>query len=1571
MTELSAEDSGLLELLLAEEGIELSRGIPRRRDGADAALSFAQQRLWFLHQLDPSSPAYNLPRAFALRGPLDVGVLERSLGEVVRRHEVLRTTFRTAEPEPVQVVNEARPVKIPAEDLRGLAAGERERRVRQAAEEEARRPFDLEAGPLLRCALLRVADDEHILLFTMHHIVSDEWSAAILINEVSVLYDAFTRGRPSPLPALPVQYADFAVWQREWLRGEELERQLAYWRQQLAGELPPLDLPTDRPRPPVQTFNGASTSLALGERLSEAVRRFSRQEDATLFITLYAAFAALLHRYTGQRDVVVGAPIAGRGRAETEGLIGFFVNALVLRTDLSGDPDFRTLVRRAREVALGAYAHQDLPFELLVKELQPERSLSHTPLFQVIFALRAARGERVELPDLGLELRPLSFGGENAKFDLYLTVEDGGRDLRATFIYNVDLFDDATVERMLRHYRRLLEAAVGEPSRPVSALPLLTDGERRQVLVEWNDTKSPYERDACVHQLFERRAAETPDAVALVFCEESVTYAELNARANRLARRLRGLGVGSDTLVGLCAERSVEMVVGLVAILKAGGAYVPLDASYPAERLSFMLADTRAGVLLTQTRLASRLPAHGARIVLLDGEGQSLALEPEADLPNAATPDGLAYVIYTSGSTGRPKGVAVPHRAVARLVRNTNFASFAPGEVFLQFAPVSFDASTLELWGALLNGARLAIMPPGVPSLEELGRALRRHNVTTLWLTAGLFHLMVDERAEDLRGLRQLIAGGDVLSPEHVARFLRAAPDSVLVNGYGPTENTTFTCCHRLRGDFDAARSVPLGSPVANTTVYVLDRGMRPVVLGAAGELYTGGDGLARGYLNRPGLTAERFVPDPFSAEPGARLYRTGDLVRWLPDGTLEFLGRTDHQVKIRGFRIELGEIEAALGQHPRVREAVVLAREDAPGERRLVAYVVGGPEGAPTLDGLRDHLRDRLPEHMVPSAFVVLDALPLTPHGKIDRGALPAPGESRPELEGGFAAPRTPVEEVIAAVWCDVLGLDSVGTADDFFALGGHSLLAARVVARLRESFGVDLPLRAIFESPTVAHLAGVVEAARADGEALSAPPLVRVPRERPAPLSFAQQSLWFDDQLVPGGNPAYNVQTVVRLDGRLDPDALERALNELVRRHETLRTTFGRVGWQPAQLVAPALAVPLPIKDLTTLPHGEREAEALRLAAEATREPFDLSRGPLLRVTLFRLDAERHVLAIVIHHIVFDAWSMGVFTRELAALYEACRQNLPSPLAELPVQYADYAHWQREWLQGEVLERQLAYWTRQLGGLTELRLPTDRPRPPEQSFRGAHLYFRLPESLSDSLRKLSRRAGVTLYMLTLAAFKTLLHYLSGQEEIAVGTNVANRARVETEGLIGYFANVLVLRTGLADDPTFPELLARVRGVTLGAFTHQEVPFDKVVEALRPERDMSRNPLFQVLFGLNNSAAPVLDLPGLTLTGVEVEKGTNLFDLTLFLTDAGPSLGGLLRYSTDLFDAATVERMRALYETLLARVAADPEARLSSLCDVLSEADRERRQAAVEDLKKSRRQIFKNVRRRAVAEEG
>jgi amino acid adenylation domain-containing protein len=1504
--------------------------VPVPRD-SHPPLSFAQQRLWFLAQLAPDSPFYNTSAALDLQGPLDAAALARACNEIVRRHEALRTTFATVDGSAVQVIAPAAPVAVPEVDLRGLPVEDREREAERLALEEAGTPFDLVHGPLLRLRLLRLDAERSVLVLNTHHIVSDDWSLDVFVRELAALYRASVAGGTSPLPELPFQYADFAVWQREWLAGPVLERQLSYWTEQLAGAPPVHELMGDRPRPAVQSFRGGMVPFALPRELSADLRALSREEGVTLFMKLLAAWKALLLRATGRGDLVVGSPIANRNRSEIEGLIGFFVNMLALRTRPSGDWSVGELLAEVREVSLAAYAHQDLPFEKLVEALDPERDLSRNPLFQLSFVLQNAAARRIEMtPDLRLSRREVEAGV--TRFDLTLFLWDGPEGITGSLDYSADLFDAATAARMAGHLETLLAGMVaGGPDRRLADLPLLTAAEEVQILEEWNATDAAVP-EACLHELFAAQAERTPAATALIAGEERLSYAGLRLQSLRLARLLAGLGVGPEVRVAVALERTADLIVALLAVLESGGAYVPLDPAYPAERIALLLEDAGAPVLVTQESLLGRLPRHEARVVCLDRLESDL---PAAD-PVRALPDNLAYLIYTSGSTGRPKGVAIEHRSAVALVAWAA-GVFGPERLggVLAATSVCFDLSVFEIFVPLAVGGTV-ILAENALALPELPAAGEVTLVNTV--PSALTELVRSGGVP--AGVRTVNLAGEPLPGSLVRQIYERTAVEAVYNLYGPSEDTTYSTFARIaRG---AAAAPAIGRPVANTRAYVLDAFGNPVPVGVPGELYLAGAGLARGYLDRPELTAGRFVPDPWSPQPGGRLYRTGDLVRYRPDGDLEFLGRLDHQVKVRGFRIELGEVEAALEAVAGVREAVVVARADGSDGSdgsvgsRLVAYVVGGT----TAEVMRAALRAALPEYMVPSAFVALEAFPLTPNGKIDRRALPAP-EPEPVARGAERA-RTPLEEVVAAVWAQVLGREELGLGESFFDLGGHSLTATQVVSRLRDALGVDLSVRALFEEPTIEGLARKAGAALAADSGLAAPPLVPVPREGNLPLSFAQQRLWFLAQLVPD-SPFYNMPAALHLTGPLDIAALSQACDEIVRRHEILRTTFPAVGGKPAQVIGPAFHVPLPQADLSALPPEAREREAGRLALEEARTPFDLVRGPLLRALLVRMGEGEHVLVLNIHHIASDGWSITVFSRELAALYRAFAAGQPSPLPELPLQYVDFAVWQREWLAGPVLESQLAWWKEQLDGAPPVHdFLGDRPRPAVQSYRGALLPIRLPRELSQRLRDLGRGEGATLFMLLLAAWKVLLLRATGREDLVVGSPIANRNRSEIEGLVGFFVNLLVLRTKPRGGTGFRELLAGVREVSLAAYAHQDLPFEKLVEELDPERDLSRNPLCQIVFALQNATARDVELaPGLTLERREIDWGTTRFDLTLFLWETPEGLAGLLDYSTDLYDAATMARTAGHLEVLLAGLAAEPDRPVATL-PLLAPAERE-----------------------------
>ncbi|MET0400642.1 MAG: amino acid adenylation domain-containing protein, partial [Longimicrobiaceae bacterium] len=1509
-------------------------------------LSFAQQRLWVVDRLEPGSAAYNMPFALRLSGELDTAALRASLDMLVARHETLRTTFSEQGGVPVQVIHPAAPVALRELDLRDLPEADREAEAERLASDEALRPFDLARGPLLRSTLLRVDEEDHVLLFNMHHIVSDGWSMQVLVREVSALYGAFSRGEEPRLPDLPVQYADFAVWQRSWLGGETLEAQIGFWRERLAGAPPLLEIPTDRPRRAGQSALAATHHFTLSPELSRRLRELSRREGATLFMTLLAGWQALLGRHAGQDDVVVGTPVAGRGRRETEGLIGFFVNTLALRAHLAA-PTWSGLLRQVRAETLGAYDHQDLPFERLVEELGVERSLTHTPVFQAMFTLAhvaGGGGDRLELGELGLE--PFGEGESIAKFDLDLSFADGEEGLRGALLYVPALFDASTIARMVGHLGRLLEAVAADPECRPAEVELLAPAERAQLLATGRAASAAAPAaEPCLHELFQRQAAATPNAPAVLHGAEALSYGELERRTARLATLLRDLGVGPEAPVGVCLEWSPELVAAALGVMRAGGAYLPLDPAYPPERLAYMLEDAGARVLLTRQGLLERFGSFGGRAVALDA-----APPPEPDaavdsLPRSPSPDNVAYVIYTSGSTGRPKGVAVEHRAAAaHFLAFREFMALEPADRVLAFASPGFDVALDELFPTLFAGAALVLRDAELWSPAELLPRIAELGVTVANLTPAYWLAAAEESAGAApAGLRLVIVGGEAVPAEGVLRWREnTGSPARLLNAYGPTETVVTATAWEVPGGFPGAFAgavVPIGGPFGERTAYVLDAAGGLAPAGVAGELHLGGPVLARGYLGRPEGTAAAFVPDPFSTEAGARMYRTGDRARWLPGGALEFLGRTDQQIKVRGFRIETGEIEAALLDHPGVREAVVVAREDVPGRKRLVAYVVPEAGAEPPADDLKAGLASRLPEYMVPAAFVTLAQLPLSVSGKVDRRALPAPefgaGEDR------YVAPRTPAEEVLAGIWSEVLGVERVGVEEGFFELGGHSLLATQVVSRARRAFGVEVPLRALFEAPTVAGLAGRIDELRGTG-AMTAPPMERVPRTGPLPLSFAQQRLWVVDRLEPG-SAAYNMPFALRLRGALDVAALRASLDALVARHETLRTTFSEQGGVPVQVIHPAAPVAPRELDLRGLPEAQRMAEAGRLASEEALRPFDLAHGPLLRSTLLRLGEDDHVLLFTLHHVVSDGWSIDVLVREVSALYGAFSRGEEAHLPDLPVQYADFAVWQRAWLAGEVLEEQIGFWKEALGGAPPLlEIPTDHPRAPGKSPLAASHRFALSPELSEGLRTLSRREGATLFMTLLAGWQALLGRYAGQEDVVVGSPISGRTRHEVEGLIGFFVNMLSLRADLGGDPTWTELVRRVRAAAVGAYEHQELPFERLVEELGTERSLAHAPVFQVTFALDRSAAnEALALGELAAEPFGAGGGAAKFDLALSLDDGGDALAGSLTYRASLFEAATIERMAGHLEAMLEALSAGSGRRVSEV-SLLRAAERE-----------------------------
>jgi len=1448
----------------------VARERKRTRPGTEIPLSSAQERLWFIDRLAPRQAGYNNFIVRRFRGRLEPDVLERAFTEIVRRHDTLRTTFATVGGAPVGRLLEPFPVP-----LRVVEAAD-EDEVRRLAAAEVQTPFDLATGPLVRPTLYRLAPDDQVLLVTVHHIVADGWSLGVLYDELTELYDAFVRGLDSPLPEPPLQYVDYVEWQRERLGTEPQEAALEYWCDQLA-DAATLELPTDRPRPPLQTYNGAADFLTLPPDLCSRVAEVARAERATPYMAYLAAYVALLSRYARQDDVVVGTAVAARLRPEFERMIGFFANTCAIRVDVSGDPTFRELVARVRKTTFDAIQHQDAPFEQIVRRLNVPRDPSRNPIFQALFGLLNTPPPLVDLP--GVTQLDFELDAGTTRFDLELLLFGNDERLRAQVVYNTDLYDAGTVERMAESLLVLLDAAVGDPALRVSQLPLLTPRERQRLLAGLKgDTAAPAAET--VHELVERRAAADPDAPAVRFGEAVLSYGELLARSSRLAAHLQEVGVAADSPVAVCVERSPDLVVALLGVLQAGGAYTALDPRYPRERLEFVLADSCAAAVVTQAALYDRLPEGGPPTVLVDGAGPTGARH----VPGTGS---LAYVIYTSGSTGTPKGVAMPHRPLVNLVGwHLAHPRLGRSAVTLQLAAASFDVAFQEIFTTLATGGTLVLLgedeardPAAIwDTIVTAGVERLFATPTALELVAQRAAAGVGERAL----LRDVVASGEPLRVSPALAALVDRTGAVLHNQYGPSETHVVTSGPVAAGD----ASPPIGRPLPNVELYVLDASLSPVPVGVPGELFIGGPVVSRGYLARPALTAERYLADPFSGRPGARLYRTGDVVRRRADGELEFVERADTQVKVRGFRIELGEVEARLAAHPAVVAAAAAVHGDGP-SKRLVAYVVGD-EPALEPGALRSFLDEHLPEHMLPGAYVVLPALPLTRTGKLDRAALPAPPSEREALVPAYVEPATATERRLAAIWAEVLELDQVGAEDDFFALGGDSFRASRVAAHAGTA-DAPLPVRALFEHPTVRALARRLGEADAGGGEDAADDDV------PGELSSVERRFFFAAQ-VDEATPQ-TTGFALRLRGALDVGALRRAVAGLVARHPALRSGFELVEGEPRRRVLPA-ATPVEV-EVVELARADEE----RVLADVFLQPFDLSRPPLVRPRILRLADGEHVLAFPIHHIVTDGWSNAILVDELATLYRE------GPAASLPprADYGAFVAWQRERVAGPEGERQRAYWRRRLAGLEPLALPFARRPQAVPSFRARRLRFALDPALVERLAGLARDARATPFMVYTAALWEVLRAVTGQEDVAFATPTGGRPRPELERAVGPFVNTLVLRSERRE-PTFGALLAMARQTVLDAFEHQDLPFDDVVADQEAERRPARNPLAQVMLSLQNQPPVAPDFGELDVEPVDVDAGASVFDLVIRCR--GPEIE--LVYRTDFFDEATAEALRS-----------------------------------------------------------
>ncbi|WP_292867177.1 non-ribosomal peptide synthetase/type I polyketide synthase [Nostoc sp. LPT] len=1529
-------------------GIRSKQTVVIASAASEVPLTEAQKQLWMLAQLgEDSSVAYNESVTLQLRGSLNATAMSQAIQKLVDRHEALRT--KISPKGDVQEILPTFKVDCPVLDFSCLE-GDCNAQVAEWLDQESRKPFDLSNGSLLCVHLLKLEPELHLLVLTAHHIVIDGWSIGVILRELGALYSAESQGMVCHLNP-PKQFREYIEWQNKHCQMQEMKAHQSYWLEKLTAPLV-LDLPTDRTRPPIKTYHVSGKTIKLDAQVTKNLKLFSQQQGCTLLMILLSVYTTLIHRLTGQDDIIVGVPTSGRSLLGGEGMVGYCAHFLPIRSELAGNPTFVEYLKQMRGNLLEAYEHQDYSFAQLLNQLNLPRDTSRSPLVDVSFNLEPP----ITLPqmsqlDVNLLPQVVNFKDQ----DLHLNVAERAGELLLECNYNTDLFDAYTIERWLSHFQTLLQAIVTEPEQHLRKLPLLTADQRHQLLVEWNDTQAEYPFDKCIHQLFESQVKRTPDAVAVVFENvqtryvASLTYRELNAKANQLAHYLQTLGVGADVLVGLCVERSLLMVVGLLGILKAGGAYVPLDPEYPQERLNFMLEDAQVQVLLTQQHLLERLPEYHAPLhfglprlrsaqvaqcrVCLDTDWQLISQSSDLDLVNSNTRENLAYVIYTSGSTGQPKGVMIQHHSLVNITQTAIVEyGLSNSDRSLQFSSISFDVAAAEIYPCLSCGATLVLRTDEMlSSVQTFIEKCRDWNLTVLDLPTAYWYQVTSELANANLLLpdciRLVTIGGEPLLKQQLRIWQQHIGEyPQLINAYGPTETTVAATLCKLSGSATTEideQKIPIGHPIHNTQIYILDQYLQPVPIGIAGELHIGGAGLARGYLNRPELTQEKFIPNSFSTDSDSRLYKTGDLAHYLPDGNIEYLGRIDNQVKIRGFRIELGEIEAVLNQHSDVQTSCVIARKDTLGVQRLVAYVIPNLHLTPASPQLRQYLSSQLPLYMVPNAFVVLETLPLTSNGKVDYRSLPAPDLASQMLDK-FVAPHTSIEKTVAQIWTEVLRIEQVGIHNNFFELGGHSLLATQVISRLQSAFQISLPLRYLFKSPTVAQLSDAILAELQTDSGLTLGAIVPVPREKDIPLSWAQERLWFLHHLE-GESGAYTMSCALRLVGNLNVKALEGALQEIVRRHEVLRTRFAIKDDKPVQAIAPHITITLPVVDLQNVPDSWKQVE--QQAKKEARKPFDLANDSVLRVMLWRVSQDEYILLLAIHHIAADGWSIGVLNRELSVHYRAISAGSSAVLPELSVQYADFAVWQRQWLTNQVLERQLSYWKQELAGAPPLlELPTDRSRPAVQTFRGGVERFQIDGKLTQQLRQIGQESEATLFMTLLAGFVVLLSRYSGQTDLVVGSPIANRNRKETEPLIGFFVNTLALRFDLSQEPSFEALLAQVRQVTLNAYEHQDLPFEILVEELQPERKLNRNPLVQVAFALQNAPTSDWDLPGLSVEQMLWHLDTVRVDLELHFWETLEGLNGFCCYSSDLFDAAMIARMMQHYQTLLAAIVPYPE---------------------------------------------
>jgi len=1479
--------------------------------------SSAQKRIYTLQQFEIESTVYNMPKIMIIEGMLDKERLEEAFKKLIKRHDSLRTSFEIIDEAIVQRVHKEAAFSI---DYLEIEEGQTDEIVKGYI-----KPFDLSKAPLLRVGLIKFAEDKHILMADMHHIISDGVSMGILTKEFAELYEE------KELPELRIQYKDYAAWQNEMIESGVMKEQEKYWLNTFHGEIPVLNLPADFPRPLLQSFEGDRIRYSINKEITEGIRRIAKETGTTMYMVLLAGFNILLSKYSGQEDIIVGSPIAGRHHAELEGVIGMFVNTLAMRNYPEGSKTIIEFIEEVKERALKAYENQDYQFEELVEKIGVKRDLSRNPLFDVMLAVQNTEIGEIELN--GISIKPYEMKNRIAKFDITVSAVETEDSIDMNIEYCTKLYKKETIEQMMGHYINILEGVGRNPDITLRQFEIISEEEKHKLLYEFNNTCAEYPKEKTIHELFEEQVEKTPDNAAVVYEDKVLTYRELNRKANQLARVLRDTGVKKESIVGIMVERSIEMIIGILGILKAGGTYLPIECEYPEDRIDYMIKDTGTDLVLTQKQLNEKVKAKD-KVINIDDE--ELYKGNEGNLEQINKSDDIAYIIYTSGSTGKPKGTLIAHYSVSRVVKNNGYLAITDKDTILQLSNYVFDGSVFDIFGALLNGSILVMINKEcVTNINRLKDIIMREKVTVFFVTTALFNTIVDISMECLKDVRKVLFGGERVSLQHARKALDYLGQGRLIHVYGPTESTVYATYYHIDRIEDTLGTIPIGSPIGNTQVYIVDKYDNLCPVGVQGEMCISGDGLAEGYLNRPELTEEKFVKNPF--EPGKRMYKTGDLARWLPDGNIEFLGRIDHQVKIRGFRIELGEIENSLCKHKAVKEAVVIAKEERDGSKYLCSYVVGDRQLK--VAELREYLSKELPDYMIPSYFMQLEAMPFTPNGKIDRKALPEPGG---KIDSGveYEAPRNEVEVKLVKIWEEVLKVEKIGANDNFFELGGHSLRATSVAAKIHKELNAEVSLREIFKTPTIRGLSEYIKGLEKNIYASIQP--IEEPEVYPAgyyQASSAQKRLYALQQFEEN-NTSYNMTGVILVEGKLDTSRLEGTFNSLLQRHESLRTSFELAGEEIVQQVHKEVKFKIRYEEAKSDNplSGDNELSAKEIG-ETVREfvkAFDLSKAPLLRVGLIRVQEEKYILMYDMHHIISDGTSMGILIEEFAKLYEG--KELP----ELRIQYKDYAAWQNEMVKSEVMKKQEEYWLKTFEeGIPVLNLPTDYPRPAVQSFEGNCIQFELDEEITRALKRMTKETGTTMYMILLAVFNILLSKYSGQEDIVVGSPIAGRPHADLENIMGMFVNTLAIRNQPKGTKTFRAFLEEVKINALKAYENQDYQFEELVEKLDVKRDMSRNPLFDVMFAMQNTEMGEIAIEGLRFKKYGRESKISKFDITLDAVETGERIGLSIEYCSRLFNKETIERMTGHLKNIISRVTENPDTELDEI-EMLGEEEKQ-----------------------------